>query len=379
MHTLFSKSLYPKPNNSTFLCFFSSLSSLTHSRNSNPNSNPSLSSFLVDSVTFSAPQAVSISSRFPSGKSLENPQSVVQFLKQLGFSDADIRSSIQHRPQILFSDVDKTLKPKLQFFQDLGLTGPDLGKFISTNSRVLLYSLERTLIPCVDIIKNTLVNDENNQDLIRVLQGRYLLTSKSESRLKCNIAFLECCGIVGSQLSFLLKRRPWIFSMQEPALRDLVSRVLDMGFSVDSRMLVHAVYTVSCMTGETFSRKIDLFRSFGFSEDECIEMLRRAPRLMGASEAKLKFGMEFFLKDVKLERSVLLRRPTCLMFSMGERILPRYRVLQVLKCKRSLKKEPSLLKVLDLSEEEFLEKFISRFRDDAEELLVVYKGDPLDS
>lgn len=65
--------------------------------------------------------------------------------------------------------------------------------------------------------------------------------------------------------STLLKRQPRLFVMRESARRDLISRVLDMGFRIDSRMLVHAVYAISCMSGETFSRKLELFRSFGFS------------------------------------------------------------------------------------------------------------------
>ncbi|KAF7123573.1 hypothetical protein RHSIM_Rhsim12G0115100 [Rhododendron simsii] len=145
-------------------------------------------------MTFSEPKAISISNSFPSRKNLKNPQSVVHFLIQLGFSDAHILSSVWLKPEILFSYADKTLKPKLQFFQDLGLNCPDLGNFISTHSHVLLDSLERTLIPCVDIIKKTLVNDKNNRDLFLVLRRSY---SDSISRLKCNIAFLESCGIVG--------------------------------------------------------------------------------------------------------------------------------------------------------------------------------------
>ncbi|KAH7860982.1 hypothetical protein Vadar_020263 [Vaccinium darrowii] len=172
----------------------------------------------------------------------------------------------------------------------------------------------------------------------------------------------------------LLKNEPRVFFMPETALRGLISRAIDVGFSVDSRMLVHAVHTVSCMTDETISKKFELFRSFGFSVDECMQMFRRAPRLFAASEGKLKFGMEFFLYDVKLERSVLVSRPTCLTYSMGERVIPRYRVLQVIKCKRLLKKVPSLHNVLHLTEEKFIEKFVSRFTDDAEELLVAYRG-----
>ncbi|KAH7859461.1 hypothetical protein Vadar_001341 [Vaccinium darrowii] len=370
-----SKILHSKPNYTSFLYFFSSVSSLAHTR----TSNPSISNFLIETLAFSESQAISISNRFPptkTSRTLEKPHSVVQFLRQLGFSYTQIRSSIRLHHYILFSDVDKTLKPKLQFFQNLGLTGPDLSKFISKNPRFLRDSLERTVIPCVDVIKNTLVNDKNNKDLILVLQRSYWATAKPALRLKSNIAFLESCGIVGSQLSMLLKREPWLFFLLETSLRGLVSRVIDMGFSVDSRMLVHAVHTVSCMTDETISKKFELFRSFGFSVDECMQMFRRAPRLFAASEGKLKFGMEFFLYDVKLERSVLVSRPTCLTYSMGERVIPRYRVLQVIKCKRLLKKVPSLHNVMHLTEEKFIEKFVSRFTDDAEELLVAYRGDP---
>ncbi|KAI8536102.1 hypothetical protein RHMOL_Rhmol10G0230100 [Rhododendron molle] len=353
---------------------------------------------------------------------MEKPHSVVQFLKQLDFSDVHIRSSIQRNPEILFSDVYKTLKPKVQFFEDLGFTGPDLGNFISTHPRALLYSLERTLIPCVDIIKKALVKDKKNQDLIQVLQRSHW--GSSASRLKCNIAFLESCELVGSQLSMLLKKQPRLFFISETALRDLLSRVLDMGFSVDSGMFVHAVSTVGGMSAETFSRKFELYRSFGFSEEECMDMFRRALVLLAVSEGKLKLawfdnckqlgcvvlnlagmrqlrsfgfsseectdmfrrvtglladlafsdgklklGINFLLKDVKLERNALVSYPICLMFSMETRVIPRHRVLRVITPKGLLQKEPSLSYVLTMSEVEFLGKFMPRFLDDAKELL----------
>ncbi|KAL6959263.1 hypothetical protein U1Q18_039404 [Sarracenia purpurea var. burkii] len=367
-------SLYSKPT-TVFLCFFSSVDSLSHTRTATPNSNPLIFNYLIQTFAFPEPLAFSISNRFSWIKTLEKPQSVVQFLKQIGFLNTHIRSSIRVSPQILFADIDKTLKPKLQFFQDLGLTGADLGKFLSTNSMLLTRSLEKKLVPCVDIIKKTLINDKDNQDLIRVLRRcKWIVSKGSESRLICNIAFLKSCGIVGSQLSMLLKRQPHLFVMPEQTLRDIVLRVVDMGFSIDSRMLVHAVYTVSCLSGETFRKKLELFQGLGFSEDECMGMFRRAPGLLRVSEEKLKFGIEFFLNDSKFERSVLVRRPTCFMHSLEERVIPRYRVLQVVKSKRLLKKEPSFINVLHMSDDKFCEKFISRFRDDAEELLMAYKG-----
>lgn len=305
---------------------------------------------------------------------------MVLFLQNLGFSETQIRSAVRVSPHILFSDIDKTLKPKIEFFQQLGFVGSDLGKFISKNSTLLSVSLERRLIPCVEILKKILSNNENNQCLLRVLRRcNGVVKGDPESRLLGNIAYLKRCGIVGSQLSMLLTRQPWLFVIQENKLRGLVSRVLDMGFVVNSRMLVYAVYTVSCMSHETFMRKLDFIRSSGFSSDECMEMFRKAPGLLRASEEKLKLGIEFFMNTIKLERSVLIRLPSCLMFSMEERVIPRYRVLQIMKSKRLLKKEPSFLHMLNLTEEVFLTKFIVKFSDHTEELLVAYKGHLLDS
>lgn len=99
--------------------------------------------------------------------------------------------------------------------------------------------------------------------------------------------------------------------------------------------------------------------------------------MLRASEEKLKLGMEFFMNTIKFEKTLLVHRPTILMLSMEDRVIPRYRVLQILKSKRLLKREPSFINVLSLTDEEFLDKFISRFADDAEELLVAYKGHTL--
>jgi mTERF domain-containing protein len=359
--------------------FYHSFSSSTKAKTQTPKTNSSFTNYLINNFKFSKTQALSISTRLPSGKSHEKPQSLLLFLQNLGFSETHIRSAVRLCPQILFSDIDKTLKPKIEFFQDLGLVGSELGMFISKNSPILAVSLERKLVPCVEILKKVLCRNQNNQDLIRVLSRcTAVVRGNPESRLLGNIAFLKSCGIVGTQLSMLLTRQPWLFIMQESKLRDLVSRVLDMGFSVNSRMLVHGLYTVSCMSNETFMRKLELFRSSGFSSNECMEMFRKQPGLLRASEEKLKLGIEFFMNTIKMEKSALVRLPVSFMYDLEARVIPRYMVLEILKSKRLLKREPSFIHTLNISEEKFLAKFIAKFRDHAEELLVAYKGHLLD-
>ncbi|KAK3211915.1 hypothetical protein Dsin_016621 [Dipteronia sinensis] len=111
-----------------------------------------------------------------------------------------------------------------------------------------------------------------------------------------------------------------------------------------------------------------------------MEMFQKQPRMFTRSEEGLKLALDFFLNKIELKKEALIRRPCCLTFSLVERVIPCNRVMQILKSKKLLlKKEPSFGHMLTLSEEKFLEKYVEKFRDDAEELLVAYRGHMLDS
>ncbi|KAJ7961988.1 Transcription termination factor like [Quillaja saponaria] len=281
---------------------------------------------------------------------------------------------------MLFADVEKNLKPKIEYFQQLGIVGSDMGKFLSWSSHVLRFSLEKTLIPNIEFLKKVLCNDKNNNYLIKALiRCGSLIRKFSDSRLARNAAFLESCGIVGSQLSVLMIRQPSLFVMKESIVRDSVSRAVDMGFSLKSKMFVYAMDSTLSLTNETIRRKLELVQSCGISKEESMEMFRISPILLQVSEGKLKFGIEFYLHTVKWPKSVLIRRPSCLMFSMEDRVVPRYKVFQMIMSKRLLGnkvKKLSFSSMLIMTEQRFL-KFISRFGEDAEELLVAYRGHDL--
>ncbi|KAL8156235.1 hypothetical protein AgCh_001363 [Apium graveolens] len=67
------------------------------------------------------------------------------------------------------------------------------------------------------------------------------------------------------------------------------------------------------------------------------------------------------------------------MFSMEDRVIPRYRVVEILKLERLLKKSPNFSNVVGFLEDAFLDNFISRFPSNAEELLVACKEHLLQS
>ncbi|KAM6547047.1 hypothetical protein CsatB_027783 [Cannabis sativa] len=353
------------------LCFFSSQSSSSLTTNS--DSSLALVDFLISTCKLTKVQAHSISECFPSVKSTDKPQSVHKLFLEYGLSDTHIRSTIIGCPQTLFADADKTLRGKLEALIELGMDGDDLGKFLSKNPTVLARSLENKLKPSIELLKDILGDDANSKDFMRILRCRWILWA-DHNRLLANRTFLKSCGLVGAQLAFVFKMEPRICLMQESELRDLVSRVLDMGVPLASNMFPHALHAIGGLRKETVTEKLDLLVSLGFSKDESLQLFRRAPLVLRTSEEKLRFGVDFYLNTAKFNRSVLIRSPWLLMSSMEKRVIPRYKVLQVLKLKRLFVKEPSFYTMLQKTEGQFLLSFISKFRNYADELLAVYEG-----
>ncbi|CAN1341857.1 Transcription termination factor MTERF5, chloroplastic [Linum perenne] len=329
------------PGGACYIAHFSKLAQVS----STTTSTSALFECLIETFKFPKTQALSIAARFPPLKSSQKPQALFIYFRNLGFSHSHIQLAVFRRPQILFANIDKNLKPKIQHFHNLGHEGSRLGLLVARLPALLTASLKKRLGPRLQTLQN--------------IASQY-----------------DSCGIVGSQLSMLFRMQPRIFLSEESRLRDLVSRTLDFGFSVKSRMFVHGLYTVSGRSCITLERKFAIFSSYGFSKEECMEMFRKAPVLLRFSEEKLKFGMDFYLNTVKLTKNVVVYRPVLLMYSMKDRVVPRYHVLRAVESKGLLekKKKPNLCTVLSLTNDRFLEKFVCKYLDDAEELFMVYKA-----
>ncbi|XP_006585139.1 uncharacterized protein [Glycine max] len=203
---LFSLSNHFSFSSHSVRSFLSSFSTCQHSKEST-----SIIDYLNAKFDFSRTQSFYISKRVSSSRFPQNPLSVLSFFKQFGFSEAQILFLIRHKPQILFTDVDKILRPKIELFQLLGLERSELCKFISKNSSILTFSLKKTLVPSVEAIGKILCSEK---DFVHVLLrcGRILPNYK---KFMDNVVFLESCGIVGSHLAMLLKLQPGPANVQK--------------------------------------------------------------------------------------------------------------------------------------------------------------------
>ncbi|KAE8637573.1 transcription termination factor MTERF5, chloroplastic [Cucumis sativus] len=360
-----------------FSFFSSSSSSSSSSSHSQPPSHSYgiVLQYLIDTFQLSPARAVSIMATRRGIQSTEKPRSVYKYLSDLGLSDTQIKSAVRITPQIAFSSIEKTLKPKIEFLQNLGFVGSDLSKFISRQSKFFSSSLEKTLMPNVEILKNVLPKGTCNDDLPKVLRRcSDVLTRSPYKVLSVNINYLRSCGIVDYQLSTLLKRQPALFIMHESRLKDFVSMAVKAGFSPNGTMFIHGLHSISSISNATYKKKVKLICSFGITEKECMRMFNSAPVLMRTSVGKLEVGLEFFMNEAKVSKSDIVRNPFCLMHAMHGRVLPRYRVLEVLKSKRLTKKLPKLIDSLWMPDEDFLDKFVRRFPDNMNDLFEAFRG-----
>ncbi|XXG50854.1 hypothetical protein AAC387_Pa02g4764 [Persea americana] len=103
---------------------------------------------------------------------------------------------------------------------------------------------------------------------------------------------------------------------------------------------------------------------------------KEVPNLMKAykySEKKIKAGMDFYVNKLKWKPSEVVSVPILLMFNLEERVVPRSKVWKMLKCK-GLVNEGELKKMLMLSEERFLQKYVTAYEKQVPNLLKAYNS-----
>jgi mTERF domain-containing protein len=118
-------------------------------------------SYLINSCGLPAKSAILASqSHRVLFQSPERPDSVLNLLKENGFSNAQISKIVRMHPLILLSHPEKTLLPKIELLRSIGVSSSDLITILSSNPFLFKRNLKKRLIPCYDFLKSVLLVDE---------------------------------------------------------------------------------------------------------------------------------------------------------------------------------------------------------------------------
>jgi len=104
-------------------------------------------------------------------------------------------------------------------------------------------------------------------------------------------------------------------------------------------------------------------------------LVRRQPQLLSHSLEKLKCNVDFMVKSTGLSLDDLVKYPALPLFSLEKRIIPRYKLMNVLKSMEvpEFKREIYLPTIFNRPEKVFLDKYVNN-HPESSILLGIYHG-----
>ncbi|KAK1277281.1 hypothetical protein QJS04_geneDACA003513 [Acorus gramineus] len=360
----------------THLCFFQnpSLKSISTAPEANETSKASdfTVSYLVNFCGLSIDSALK-ASKWVQLKTTENPDSVLSFFKNHGFTDTQIAKMITRCPRLLQSNPDKTIKPKMDFLRDVGFSTPDLTFFLSKNSDILRYSLSNHIVPSYDFLKGILGTDE--AVVLTAKRAPWLLHYDLYKRIGPKIEALRDQGVPDSSISAMMKQQPRrLLNTHPDRFTEALMKVKAMDFNPSSSFFYLALNTVLSLSRLKWEEKFEFYRSFGWSEEDFISAFKKQPLLMNLSKDKIRRMMDFFLNEPGLGLSIISSSPRLLTCSLEKTIIPRYSVMRVLMSHGLVSQDMHLSTIFCSKEEKFLEKYVIKYQDKVPQVLQAYRG-----
>ncbi|XP_022933338.1 uncharacterized protein LOC111440613 isoform X1 [Cucurbita moschata] len=317
----------------------------------------------------SSPKSASPDSNKVKPENDEKP--VIVFFENHGFSKTQISELVKKFPQVLSANPEKTLLPKLLFFQSKGLSSPEIAKLVCGFPSILMRSLDRKIIPAFDYIQELLQTEEKTIASIKRFLG--ILTWDLQIYARPNVETLIQIGVPDSKIATILEYQPRVFLVNTVRFKEIVEEVKEMGFNPLRLNFVLAVFAMRAMSKSTWRKKVEVYKKWGWPEEEILSAFRRHPWCMMASEDKINGVMDFFVNKIGCEPSYIAKRPALISLSLKKRIVPRGSVYQVLLSKGLIKKDVNLPFLFESAENRFLDKFIDPHKELIPGLLKLYK------
>ncbi|KAB1671504.1 hypothetical protein ERO13_D01G023454v2 [Gossypium hirsutum] len=326
-------------------------------------------SYLINKCGFS-PEMASRVSNYVHFETPEKPDSLIAFLENHGFSNTQIVNLIKRQPLLLLFDAEKSLSPKLEFLYSIGFSRPELAKLLSNYPRLLASSLEKQIIPSFDLLRNLFQSHDKTIKAIKRYTG--IIAYDPESYLYPNMNVLRGIGVPESNILTLLNCQPRSLLFNPVRLKEIVEEVKRMGIDSSRKKFLVAVYAFRSMSKSTLENKIDVYRRWGWSDQEINEAFRRYPMCMTVSEDKIMSTMDFLVNKMGYSLTRIAKQPSFLTRSLEKRIMPRALFAREL-ISQGLVNEFKLSVLFDTSEKVFIRMYIDRFVNKAPELLKLYK------
>lgn len=335
-----------------------------------PNPSSLTLSYLINSCGLSPQSALSAAKKIQL-KATENPDSVLNSLKSYGFDDTQIAGLIRKCPVLLSSNWGKTIKPKLDYLRAFGYSVAELTELVSSVPDVITASLEKRFKPNFELLSSIIGNNQRIASAVR--QTSRLIRNNPENSFLPNVRTLQSCGVPDSSIAMLAGGQPRVVMSPTEKFNMTVELVRKMGFDPRSSMFIHGVAAMSRFNPSTWAKKMEVFKSLGWSEIEVRSAFAKHPYVVIISDQKARKVMDFFVKKKQWSPSYIAAHPVVMSLSLEKRVMPRCSVLETLKSK-GFETKGSGVTFLMIGEKAFLNKYVIKYKEKVPAVLKAYKS-----
>nr|KJB49015.1 hypothetical protein B456_008G097700 [Gossypium raimondii] len=128
------------------------------------------------------------------------------------------------------------------------------------------------------------------------------------------------------------------------------------------RLFLVALQALIQISKSTWERKFNVFKQWGWSDEDIVSAFEKYPRCMLFSEHKISENMDFFVNTMGCKSSYISNHPVLLSYSLEKRIIPRCSVLKALLSKGLIEKF-NVNSIMVCTEKVFLQRFVTPFED----------------
>ncbi|GLJ45106.1 hypothetical protein SUGI_0949540 [Cryptomeria japonica] len=185
---------------------------------------------------------------------------------------------------------------------------------------------------------------------------------KTTERAQEAVHLLRDSGFTPDQVRNTIRRNPSVLTRKaDEQLKPKIVFFRKLGFAEHETILYNAlrrapgiiVYDIVILTA-----KLKFMETTGLSKKEVTELLLKDPRFLCSSIDKLQKNMDFLINTARFAPGIVVKYPPFLNFSVENRLKPRYKVFEYLKSLLPSKCPISLVTVLCMSEDNFIERFL---------------------
>ncbi|THU52139.1 hypothetical protein C4D60_Mb10t00850 [Musa balbisiana] len=281
----------------------------------------------------------------------------IEFFKQNGWSDAQVMKLTQKSPRLLRAKVETTLKPKMRPLQDMGFSVTEIVQLVSKYPTILLRNIQ----PNLNFLRSLLGSNERLRKAC--WRNIFLLTSSLARTIEPNISLLRECGISDECIARMVVWNPGFVVRKNKFIKEVMDHVEELGVPRDCGMFPHALLCVLTMSRSNCDATFATLKSFGWSQPDIVAILRKNPCVWRLSKNNISDKITFLMKEAGCELQYIIRNPWILSYSLEKRVRPRHEVINFLEQNKLLDKRHSLLSVMPLTEQKFMNKYLFPYKE----------------